>query len=196
MNQNLKLSDIASIRSGMAVSKTSNNDEELLTNISVRMIGTSDYNEAGILRNDLEPNVLYKPTVAKNFLKENEILFNAKGRRFFASIFKQEYENVIASAAFLVITIKSSAVYPEYLTCFLNHPETLKIFDSKLSTQVMPSVTKQELGNIEVIIPNFEIQSTIVATEDLKNKFVFLEKELISLKEIYINALIYKKLKR
>lgn len=195
MKQVLKLLDIADIRSGMVVPKTANNNEEQLTDISVRMIGTSDFSDDGILRTDMEPNVLYKPTVEKNFLKDKEILFNAKGRRFFASLFNKEYEKIIASAAFLVITIKRSQVNPEYLTWFLNHPETLKIFTSKLSTQVMPSISKQELGELEILIPNAETQQTIVKTDQLSKRYKMIEKELINVKENYINALTYSKIK-
>ncbi len=195
MNRKHKLTDIVNIRSGMVVSKTANNDESQLTDAYVRMIGTSDYDDDGNLRNDLEANVLYKASIAKNFLQENEILFNAKGRRFFAALFKNEYQSTIASASFLVITIKDKHILPEFLLWYLNHTETLKIFNSKMSTQVMPSITKQELGDLEIIIPTFDTQKQIVELNLLKKKQITIQKELITLKENYINALTYKKLK-
>lgn len=190
-----KLSEIVNIRSGMVVAKTANNDEELLSDAYVRMIGTSDFDENGSLSQVLEPNVLYKKAIEKNFLQYNEILFNAKGRRFFACLFKDEFEHTIASASFLVLTLQEELVVPEFLVWYLNHPETLKVFDSKMTTQVMPSITKQELGNLEVIIPTFETQKQIVALDLLKKKQINIQKELITLEENYINAITYKKLK-
>ena len=190
-----KLSEIVNIRSGMVVAKTANNDEELLSDAYVRMIGTSDFDENGSLSQVLEPNVLYKKVIEKNFLQYNEILFNAKGRRFFACLFKDEFEHTIASASFLVLTLQEELLAPEFLVWYLNHPETLKVFDSKMTTQVMPSITKQELGNLEVIIPTFETQKQIVALDLLKKKQINIQKELITLEENYINAITYKKLK-
>ncbi|WP_426482225.1 restriction endonuclease subunit S [Chryseobacterium sp. R2ACT005] len=195
MNKKFKLSDIVNIRSGMVVPKTVNNDEDQLTDAYVRMIGTSDYSDDGVLRKDLEANVLIKPAIEKNFLQENEILFNSKGRRFFAARFQNEYSYTIASASFLVLTIASPEVLPEFLVWYLNHPDTLKIFDSKMNTQVMPSITKQELGELDIIIPNFATQKQIINLDSLKKEQIALQKRLIVLKENFINTVTYKKLK-
>lgn len=195
MNKVFKLQDIVKLRSGMVVSKTANNDEKLLTEAFVRMVGTSDFDENDNLVNNIEPNVLYKSSIEKNYLQFGEILFNAKGRRFFAYLFTNEYENTIASASFLVLTLTKNSVVPDFLVWFLNHPETLKVFNSKMSTQVMPSISKQELSELEIIIPSIEIQEQIVALDNLKKRQIKIQKELISLEENYINALTYKKIK-
>lgn len=195
MNKKFKLSDIVNIRSGMVVPKTVNNDEKQLTDAYVRMVGTSDYDDDGNLRNDLEANVLIKPAIEKNFLQYNEVLFNAKGRRFFATLFRNEYSFTIASASFLVLTIQNDLILPEFLVWYLNHPETLKAFDYKISTQNIPSVTKQELGDLEIIIPNFETQMKIVKLNSLRKEQITIQEELMTLKENLINVVTYKKLK-
>ncbi|WP_292010806.1 restriction endonuclease subunit S [Chryseobacterium sp.] len=194
MNKKFKLSEIVNIRSGMVVPKTVNNDEKQLTDAYVRMVGTSDYDDGGNLRNDLEANVLIKPAIEKNFLQYNEVLFNAKGRRFFATLFRNEYSFTIASASFLVLTIQNDLILPEFLVWYLNHPETLKVFASKMTTQNIPSITKQELGDLEIIIPNLETQKQIVKLDFLKKEQVVIQKELITLKENLINTVTYKKL--
>jgi restriction endonuclease S subunit len=195
MNKKFKLSDIVNIRSGMVVPKTVNNDERQLPDAYVRMVGTSDYDD-GNLRTDLEANVLIKPAIEKNFLQYNEVLFNAKGRRFFAALFRNEYSFTIASASFLVLTIKDDKIIlPEFLVWYLNHSETLKVFNSKMTTQNIPSITKQELGELEIIIPNFETQKKIVKLDLLKKEQITIQKELITLKANLINTVTYKKLK-
>ena len=196
MNKKFKLSDVVNIRSGMVVPKTVNNDERQLPDAYVRMVGTSDYDDDGTLRTDLEANVLIKPAIEKNFLQYNEVLFNAKGRRFFAALFRNEYSFTIASASFLVLTIKDNKIIlPEFLVWYLNHPETLKVFNSKMTTQNIPSITKQELGELEIIIPNFETQNKIVKLDLLKKEQITIQKELITLKANLINTVTYKKLK-
>lgn len=195
MNKKFKLSDVVNIRSGMVVPKTVNNDERQLPDAYVRMVGTSDYDD-GNLRSDLEANVLIKPAIEKNFLQYNEVLFNAKGRRFFAALFRNEYSFTIASASFLVLTIQNDHILPEFLVWYLNHPETLKVFASKMTTQNIPSITKQELGELEIIIPNLEIQKQIVKLDFLKREQIVIQKELTVLKENLINTATYKKLKK
>lgn len=196
MTKSCKLIDIVSIRSGMVVSKTANNDESLLTDAYVKMIGTSDFDDDGNLRHDLDANVLFKPSIEKNFLQQGEIVFNAKGKRFFAFLIEEEYEFTIASATFLVLTVTDKEILPKYLVWYLNHPETLKGFDHKMATQVMPSITKQEFGDLEIIIPALETQKQIVALDLLKKKQTTIQKELIILEENYINAITYKEIKK
>jgi restriction endonuclease S subunit len=195
MNYHFKLKDVVKIRSGMVVAKTSNNDERLLTDAFVRMIGTSDFDEDLNLRNDLEPNVLYKESISRNFLQTNEILFNAKGNRFFAYLFQGEYENTIASAVFLVLTLIDDKINPAYLTWYLNHPETLKIFNSKKTSQTIPSVTKQELGELEIPIPDLSTQEKIVQIDQLKRQRTQIKKKLIASQEALIDTLTYKTIK-
>lgn len=192
MNKIVKLKDLVRIRSGMVVSKTSNKDERLLTDAFVRMIGTSDFDEDLNLRNDLEPNVLYKDSISRNFLQSNEILFNAKGNRFFAYQFRNDYEYAIASAVFLVLTIEDENIRPAYLTWYLNHPETLKIFNAKKTSQTIPSITKQELGELEIPIPDLSTQEKIVYLDELKKQRTQILKQLVASQEAYINALTYK----
>lgn len=196
MTKSCKLIDIVSIRSGMVVSKTANNDESLLTDAYVKMIGTSDFDDDGNLREELDANVLFKPSIEKNFLKQGEIVFNSKGKRFFAFLIEEEYEFTIASATFLVLTVTDKEIFPKYLVWYLNHPETLKVFDHKMATQVMPSITKQEFGDLEIIIPVLETQKQIVALDLLKKKQITIQKELIILEENYINAITYKEIKK
>jgi len=188
----LKLKDVVLIRSGMVVSKTSNNNERLLTDAFVRMLGTSDFDEDLNLRSDLQPNVLYRDSIEKNYLKKDEVLFNAKGNRFFAYLFQGEYENTIASAVFLVLTLMNDKINPAYLTWYLNHPEILKIFNSKKTSQTIPSITKQELGELEIPIPDLSTQEKIVQLDQLKKQRTQILKQLVATQEAYIDALTYK----
>lgn len=64
-----------------------------------------------------------------------------------------------------------------------------------MTTQNIPSITKQELGTLEIIIPNFETQNKIVKLDFLKKEQIMIQKELITLKANLINTVTYKKLK-
>lgn len=195
MNKIYKISDIVRIRSGMVVSKTTNNNEEKLTNTFVRLLVTSDFDDDGNLFKEIQPNAIYKPVFEKNFLKAGEILFNAKGRRFFAMVFNEEFPHCIAGSTFLVLTITSNEVIPNYLLWYLNHEQTLKVFNAKIYTQTLPSVSLKELADLQITVPDLETQNNIVLLDQLKNKKLKIRKQLIELENQYINTLTYKKIK-
>lgn len=174
--------------------RTSNKDEEQLTNTFVRMISASDFDDDLVLNSNLKPNVTYKEGLERNYLEKGMILFNAKGRSFFAGLFSGEYENSIAGTTFLVLTVNTEMVLPEYLAWFLNHPQTLRQFEHKKSTRRMPSINIKELSQIEVIIPSLEMQRNIVQLKELSKKKIDLHQELITLEKEYIQAITYKKI--
>lgn len=79
------------------------------------------------------------------------------------------------------MTIQNARILPEFLVFNLNPLDTLKVFNSKLTTQNIPSISTQELGDLENIIPNFETQNIIVKLDFLKKDLIMILKELISL---------------
>ena len=162
MQKIYKINDVAKIRSGMVVTKTTNRNEEKLTNTFVRLLTTSDFDDDGNLHREIQPNAIYKPIFEKNYLKAGEILFNAKGN---------------------------------YLLWYLNHEETLKVFNAKMYTQTLPSISIKELADLEIAIPDLETQNNIVHLDQLKNKKLKIRKQLIELENQYINTLTYKKIK-
>ena len=199
MIKTVKLKEIVNIRSGVVIPKTVNNDIERLTNTFVTLINTSDFTEDLKLRNDLVPNAVFKPSLEKNYIKKNEILFNAKGRRFFAARFNEEYNYTVASSTFLILSptdelYNNILINLDYIVWYLNHPLTLRKFEVKMSSQTMPAVTKQELEELEIKIPSLDEQENIIQVDRLMKKEIGLLKELIQVKEDYINNLTYNKI--
>ena len=181
MQKIYRINDVAKIRSGMVVTKTTNRNEEKLTNTFVRLLVTSDFDDDGNLHREIQPNAIYKPIFEKNYLKAGEILFNAKGRRFFAMEFKEEFPHCIAGSTFLVLTITSNEILPNYLLWYLNHEETLKVFNAKMYTQTLPSISIKELADLEITVPDLETQNNIVHLDQLKNKKLKIRRQLIEL---------------
>ena len=59
MQKIYKINDVAKIHSGMVVTKTTNRNEEKLTNTFVRLLVTSDFDDDGNLRKKIQPNAIY-----------------------------------------------------------------------------------------------------------------------------------------
>ena len=109
--------------------------------------------------------------------------------------FKEEFPHCIAGSTFLVLTITSDEILPNYLLWYLNHEETLKVFNAKIYTQTLPSISIKELADLEITVPDLETQNNIVHLDQLKNKKLKIRKQLIELENQYINTLTYKKIK-
>ncbi|WP_372472777.1 restriction endonuclease subunit S [Capnocytophaga sp. ARDL2] len=194
MSKKVKISEVVNIRSGMIVPRTTNSDLNELTEVFVYLLNTTDFDTQGNLAKDLQPNALYKPVFEKNYLQKGDLLFNAKGRRFFAVQFKGEYPHCIASSVFLVLTVLSDDVLPEYVLWYLNHPKVLKMFESKMFTQTMPAISLKDFSTLEISIPPLEVQQKIVALDTLKNKKIQLMQQLLELETLYYDAKMFEML--
>lgn len=189
------LKDIAEIRSGSVLSKTANENVQKLTNTFVTMLQTSDFDEDGNISKKLRPNAMYKPNIEKSYLTEGDVLFNAKGRRFFAVVYNGQYNQTVAGSSFLILKVKNKTLTPDYLAWFLNHPETLKTFEIKILNQTMPMVTKKELEVLEIMIPSLEAQRNIVELVGLNKRKRQIQQKLITLNEKLVSAITYQKIK-
>lgn len=189
------IKEVTNVHSGVVLQKTANLNVDKLTNTFVLMLMTSDFDEDGILLENLKPNALYKSTLDKYFLKKGDVLFNAKGRRFFAVVYNCEYENAVPGSSFHVLKVRDQFLSPEFLAWYLNHPETMKEFSKKLSTQNMPMVTKKELEDLKIYLPPLEVQDKIVGLANLNKSKNRIQKKLIGLNETLINAITYNKIK-
>lgn len=189
------LADVAEIRSGVVLPKTANENVQKLTNTFVTMLMTSDFDEDLNLYKKLKPNAMYKPNIEKSYLVAGDVLFNAKGRRFFAVVYKGQYEKTVAGSSFHILKVKSNLLTPEYLAWFLNHPETLKTFEIKILNQSMPMVTKKELEEITILLPDLETQQKIVDICELNSRKTKIQQELIKLNNKFINAITFQKIK-
>ena len=189
------IKDVADLHSGVVLQKTTNVNLEKLSNTFVLMLMTSDFDEDGVLLDNLNPNALYKSNLEKYFLKKGDVLFNAKGRRFFAVTYDREYQNAVPGSSFHVLKVVKDFVNPDYLVWFLNHPEIMKEFNKKALTQNMPMVTKSELEDLTITIPPIEIQNKIVGLDTVNRKKNRIQKQLIKLNETLINSITYIKIK-
>ena len=70
MQKIYKINDVAKIRSGMVVTKTTNRNEEKLTNTFVRLLTTSDFDDDGNLQKKIQPNAIYKLFFEETYPKD------------------------------------------------------------------------------------------------------------------------------
>lgn len=127
-------------------------------------------------------------TTSRQLLEEGEVLFAAKGDKNFAVVYWSDMGPSVASPSFLVIRIEDSAVLPEYLAWYLNHPEVLQEVRILATGSNIKSISKKALECFKVRIPSLGCQREIVGLNNLFCREYEVEKELWFRKLAYRNA--------
>lgn len=130
-----------------------------------------------------------------HLLRDKDILFAAKGPRNFACLYEAAIGQATASSTFLVIRLKDETkkkVLAEYLLWFMNHPVTLAFLKDKAMGSAIPSVAKTTLGDLEISIPDLDIQARILEINQLFHKEKELTATLLQKKQEMYNAILYR----
>ncbi|MBN1559880.1 restriction endonuclease subunit S [candidate division KSB1 bacterium] len=133
-------------------------------------------------------------SVEKHILKDQDILFAAKGYRNFAATYSEHIGPAVASSSLFVIRLKNSKkdiVLAEYLAWYLNYPNTLYYLQANAKVGTIPSVSKVDLSNLQIPIPAIERQKKILVIAQLAEKEKSLYNQIAERKHFLYNALMY-----
>lgn len=183
----IKLKHISSIQTGV-FAKT-------LTNGEIIYLQAKHFNEQGKLKGLLHPDIKSDKIAEKHLLRKGDILFAAKGKKNYASIFEANNLPAVASTSFFVIRINSDHVLADYLKWFLNLPRTIALLKTKAIGTSISSISKLVLAELEIPIPNIQTQKVILKVFKLREKEKELIQEIEKLKEKQIQQQIIKVLK-
>lgn len=134
----------------------------------------------------------------KHILKDGDILFSAKGPKNFAYLFNHTYSNAVASSTFLILRLKGSflnTISRDYLVWFLNHSDTMEKLKNRAKGTSIPSISISSIENLEISIPDIDIQKSILQINDLKQQETDLREKIQILRENLIQQQILNLLK-
>jgi len=127
----------------------------------------------------------------KHILKPGDILLAGKGYRLFAWQYEGTPKLSVASTLFFVIEIKNpEQVLPEYLTAFLNLPQTQAYLRHLGAGTSIPSIRKNELSELAVPVPSLEMQHNVAQIHSLHLQQIQLLQSLITEKQSLVENLI------
>lgn len=118
-----------------------------------------------------------------NLLQNDDILFVAKGFRFFATIYKKEFGDAIASSIFFILRVDKSKIIPEYLVSVLNLPKNLMYFQQSASGSSIPSIRKSELADFTFNLIPIAEQLKVVEIQKLYLKDIDITNNIIKEKQ-------------
>ena len=123
------------------------------------------------------------PKSMANLLHNEDILFVAKGFRFFATLYKEDFGEAIASSIFFVLRVDKTKINPGYLVSVLNLPKNLLHFQQSASGSSIPSIRKSELADFTFNLITLEEQQRVVALQELYLKDIEITNNIISEKQ-------------
>jgi restriction endonuclease S subunit len=162
----MKLKEIAEIKSGYLFRFSIRRDKEG----DIKVIQLKDVNDNGVLSIDGIYSVDFVPSKKTEFLQKGDILFKAKSNKHVAVVFESDIKNMIATAHYFIISVKSIEVRPGYLAWYLNQRSTQIYFAQHAVGTRIPVINKQILSELEVAIPDVKTQEQIEKVYELHRK--------------------------
>jgi restriction endonuclease S subunit len=112
-----------------------------------------------------------------NFLQSGDVLFVARGSRFFAACAENPPEAAVAGAHLIVLRLKDqNAVLPEFLTWLINQAPVQQQLQTAAEGTNQLSIRISAIGSLQIPVPPRHHQQAII---DLA-KTVVRERELLS----------------
>lgn len=160
---NKYLYEISDIKSGILFK------EKVLTDTEgdVKLIQLKDVDECGNINVNSINAINSVGLNRDDMLKEGDVIFKAKSSRQIASYIDHGIVNTFISAHFFIIKTHDSDIDPKYLAWYLNQrPAKIYFIKNGEGTRVR-IINKKVLENIEVPIPEKEIQEKIIKIDQL-----------------------------
>lgn len=152
----------------------------------VKYLQVNHFNDVGKVFQLPFPELELNDKTAKHLLKEDDILFAAKGSRNFATRVTDGFGMAVASSTFFVIRLTGQAktnILPEFLVWSINHPNNLNFLKGGASGTSVPSIPKSVLEELELFIPPLHAQELILQIHDLRLQEKELKAKIELLKE-------------
>lgn len=153
------------------------------------------FNEFGQYIGENDTFLEEDPKSIANLLQDGDILFVAKGFRFFATLYKEDFGNAIASSIFFVLRVDKTRIIPAYLVSVLNLPKNLLHFQQSGAGSTIPSIRKNELADFTFNLIALEQQQKVVALQELYFKDIQITDALIKEKQKLFQTTISKIIK-
>ncbi len=111
-------------------------------------------------------------------VRPGDVLFLARGSRNFAILidprsvqpFRDEWENVIVASLFFILRPHGERILPGYLAWSINQPLAQRQLDDMAHGSHMKLVPKKKFEEVEIPLPNTDIQGKIVGLNVLAER--------------------------
>ncbi|MDW8393593.1 MAG: restriction endonuclease subunit S [Chitinophagales bacterium] len=154
------------------------------------------FDEYGHLHSALFPDLPAEGIAEKHLLKDGDVLFAAKGTKNFAAVFENLGYPAVASTTFFIIRINNpQKILPHFLAWYLNSQYALNRLKARAKGTSLPSISKNDVEELEIPVPEIKTQKAIVAFSTLRNREKSLKQKIEFLREKQIQQQIINAIK-
>lgn len=161
-----RLEQIAEIKAGYLFKKGIYPKKD--GNISV--VQLKDVDSRGVLNIQEIQTVNLEKLNNDDLLSAGDVLLKAKTNHPVASVVGVVSGNMIATAHYFVIRLKTSEVSPGFLAWYLNQKPAQNYFDKNAGGTRIQVINKQTLGQLEIVLPDIETQRQIEKVHALQQR--------------------------
>lgn len=169
------LKEIASIQTGVFTKPIPNGE--------IVYLQAKHFDGNGLLKTSLHADLKMNSSIEKHLLKPGDVLFSAKGTKNFAAVYEDHNQPCVASTSFFVIRLAEHTILPNYLVWYLNNPSVQQVLKAQAIGSSMVSISKGVLEELEISIPDLEIQTTILKITQLRNSEISIKQQIEALRE-------------
>ena len=129
---------------------------------TINYLDTSNITE-GRIDNIIELKLNDAPSRAKRIVRKNDIIYSTvRPNLCHYGILRKTLKNMVVSTGFVVLRCKKE-ILPEYLYAYITLPSNTKKLQAiaETSTSAYPSITKEDLEELDIPLPAIEIQEKI-----------------------------------
>lgn len=156
-----------------------------------------DFNDYKQLSGAIEPTVLKNANIKKHFLNYGDVLVAAKGSDYFAFTYKNEVTPAVASSMFMVLrNIDTSKVVPDFVTWFINHPNTQSYLSAAAKGTSIQSINKKTIETMEIPLPTIKKQQLIIDAAHLVKEERILKAHITNLKDLLISQQLFNAIRK
>lgn len=159
----VKLKKIASVQTGHSFRSRLEPDPD--GNVSV--IQMKDLTEDNRLDDQELVQIDMQRLKVHHRVAKNDLAFRSRGQTNTAALLDVGLDAAVLAAPLLRIRVKNDAVIPAYLCWFINQASSQSALLSKATGTAMRMIGKPALENLEVVLPDLEIQQKIIALNGL-----------------------------
>lgn len=126
-------------------------------------------------------------------ISRGDVLFLSRGQKLFAVALPDVPPDTIAAHYFYILKPDTSIILPEYFAWYINQTPAQNFIESRMRGSHMLMIPKSSFEQLEIEIPEFTVQRSIIRLDDLRRREESLLTELIDarqrlVKRISLNA--------
>ena len=166
MTRNLKVSEIAVVRSGYHF----RGKVEPVQDGEYRVVQIKDFDADRCLNLNVLERVNLERDGEPHLIRKNDVLFLSRGQKRFAFAVMQELSDAVAASYFYVMRISNQRVSPEYLAWYINQAPFQEELANLATGTHMPFVSLEEFRKLGIPVPNMEVQRKIIELDALARR--------------------------